>query len=218
MKHVIIFFICFVVINLNLNSKIANSHHDFSGSSWANYEICIVCHTPHNANLSVTAAPLWNHQLTSSTFQTYTSVTLNATVGQPNQSSKLCLSCHDGTVAMDNYGTITSGTDYMSSGRWNLGTDLTHQHPISFDYNTDLANADGELYDPSTRTSGLGGTVDQDLLFNGKLECASCHDVHVGRNNSGCTGCHTMHPLRTVSLTLRKSNSGSALCLTCHRK
>ncbi|MCL5992182.1 MAG: cytochrome C [Bacteroidetes bacterium] len=199
-----------------LSAGIRYSHHDFSGSSWANFEICIPCHTPHNANQDIINGTLWNHQNTTSTYQTYTSSTLNATVGQPGGISKLCLSCHDGTIAIDSYGGTTSGTLFMTTG--SFGTDMRNQHPISFEYSTSLANADGGLRDPATQSSGLGGTIAQDLLVNNKLECISCHDVHVHRNNSGCTGCHTIHPMQTKTLSLRKSNDGSALCLTCHIK
>jgi predicted CXXCH cytochrome family protein len=182
---------------------IVGSKHDFSGKAWnTTGEICVVCHTPHNADASVTDAPLWNHELTTSTFTLYNTATLDATVGQPDASSKLCLSCHDGTVALDNFGGNTGGTNFIGGGA-NLGTDISDDHPISFTYDAALATADGGLYDPTTTSSGLGGTIQQDLLIADKVQCASCHDVH---NGSG------------VAKLLRKSNANSALCLTCHSK
>ena len=64
----------------------------------AETEICIFCHTPHNANPAV---PLWNHSMAAGVnYQTYTSSTMAAQVGLPTGSTKLCLSCHDGTVAI----------------------------------------------------------------------------------------------------------------------
>ncbi|TAL69747.1 MAG: cytochrome C [Bacteroidetes bacterium] len=212
----IIVIIIIITLKSNLYGGIRYSHHDFSGSSWSGYEICVVCHTPHNANQTVFNSALWNHQNTASSYQTYTSSTLNATVGQPSGVSKLCLACHDGTIAIDSYGGTSNGTRFMTTG--SFGTDMRNQHPISFEYSTALANADGRLHDPSTQSSGLGNTIAQDLLVNNKLECISCHDVHVHRNTSGCIGCHQMHPFQTITLSLRKSNSGSALCLTCHNK
>ncbi|MFQ5747763.1 MAG: cytochrome c3 family protein, partial [Gemmatimonadota bacterium] len=182
---------------------IVGSEHDFSGDTWnTTGEICVVCHTPHNADATVSNAPLWNHQVTGSTFTVYSSPTLDATVGQPGGSSKLCLSCHDGTVALDNFAGKTNGTNFISGGEL-LGTDLSNDHPLSFTYNTALATADGGLNDPATASSGLGGTIDADMLFAGQVQCASCHDVH---NGSG------------VAKLLRKSNAASALCLTCHAK
>jgi len=84
------------------------------------------------------------------------------------------------------------------------GGDLNSEHPISFTYNDALATADGGLNIPSTTTSGLGGTIADDMLFNNKVECASCHDVH--------------NALGTGGNLLVKSNAGSGLCLTCHAK
>ncbi len=184
-------------------AQITGSDHDFSSETWnSSGEICIVCHTPHNADITVVGAPLWNHEVTSQTFTLYASATLDAVVGQPLASSKLCLSCHDGTVAVDNFGGTTTGTIFVG-GNDLVGTDLSNDHPISFTYDATLASADGGLFDPTTTSSGLGGTINNDLLLGGQVECASCHDVH---NGAG------------IGFLLRKTNASSALCLTCHNK
>lgn len=199
---------------------IRSSHHDFSGATWAENQICLPCHTPHHADTTVADSPLWNHKLTTAAFTPYSTPTIDATLGQPGSITKLCLSCHDGTVAIDSYGSVTGTRTIHPYG--NQGTDLRKHHPVSFVYDSSLAAADGELHDPSSAASGLGGTIAQDLLFQGRLECSSCHDVHVSRNSSGCVGCHTMHSgdivNRPNTLSLRKSNAASALCLTCHKK
>jgi predicted CXXCH cytochrome family protein len=130
----------------------------------------------------------------------YSSNTLDATINSPSDfGSKLCLSCHDGTVAIDSYGGVT-GTDFMT-GPSMLGTDLSNDHPVSFTYNTTLANTDGGLKDPATANSGLGGTIQEDLLVSDMLECNSCHNIH-----------------SSVPKLLVVSNAGSSLCLTCHAK
>jgi len=183
---------------------ITGSAHDFSSESWnSSGEICVVCHAPHGGT-ALSDAPLWNHSLTTQSFTLYSSATLDAAdLGQPVGTTKLCLSCHDGTVALDNFGGSTSGTQYVGEPIA-PGGDLNSEHPISFTYNDALATTDGELYQPSTTASGLGGTIAEDLLFSNKLECASCHDVH---NSLGAGG-----------NLLVKSNAGSGLCLTCHVK
>lgn len=181
---------------------IVGSKHDFTSEAWAT-EVCAVCHTPHDAKTGITNAPLWNHESTSATFTAYTSTTMNAAVGQPDGISKLCLSCHDGTVALDNYGGTTNGTNLATGGAL-VGTDLSNDHPISFTYNAALSSADNGLHDPTSTNSGLGSTITDDLLFGDKLECASCHDVH---NSVGGT-----------SFLLRIDNTSSALCLKCHNK
>lgn len=197
MKRFRILVVLFVLISSTtlLAQTIAGSAHDFSSETWSGGKICVVCHTPHNADATVSDAPLWNHDVTSSTFTLYSTGTLDATLGQPASSSKLCLSCHDGTVALDSFGGNTGSSTI--SGTTELGTDLSNDHPVSFTYNTALATSDGELEDPATNSTVSG------LLFSGNLECASCHDVH------NATG---------FGKFLRINNAGSALCLTCHVK
>ncbi|MDP3980444.1 MAG: cytochrome c3 family protein [Chlamydiota bacterium] len=141
--------------------------------------------------------------MTNASYSLYDSATLDVSLEQPSGISKLCLSCHDGTVAIDSYGENT-GTAFMI-GSENVGTDLTNDHPISFTYDSNLATTDGELNDPSVQVTALGGTISHDLLFNGKVECASCHDVH----NTASEG---------NSKLLVINNAGSALCITCHNK
>ncbi|NOX18903.1 MAG: cytochrome c3 family protein [Chlorobi bacterium] len=182
-------------------AQITGSAHDFSSESWnSSGEICITCHTPHDAMTGY--EPLWNHEVTASTFTLYSSSTLDATLGQPDGPSKLCLSCHDGTVALDNFGGTTTGTSFIT-GDALIGTDLSNDHPVSFTYDASLATTDGGLNDPTTTSSGLGGMIDADMLYSNKMQCASCHDVH---NGAG------------IDNLLVKSNASSALCLTCHNK
>ncbi len=193
---------------------ILGSIHDFSERGWSNGEICVVCHTPHNAHL-VQDAPLWNHKLTESQFATYSSPTFDGgnTIGQPSGASVMCLSCHDGTVALDSFGG-GAGTTRLTDESRNLGSDLSNDHPISFTFDAALALADPGLYDPTVKVTTIGsgektktGTIADVMLFNNKLQCPSCHDVHNGFT-SGIPG----DPL------LRITKQRSTLCLTCHDK
>lgn len=191
--------LCLISMTPPAYGEIAGSEHDFSGRGWSQGRICTVCHTPHRADSSVTGAPLWNHEVSVATYTLYSSPTLDATVNQPTGASKLCLSCHDGTVALDSFGGNQGGE--MIGGDALIGTDLRGSHPISLAYDSNLAATDGRLHDPTATSSGLGGTISEDLLFDSNLECASCHDVHSSANNEGL---------------LRINNAGSALCLICH--
>lgn len=195
---------------LALAGTIANSAHDFSNKGWSGGEICVACHTPHNSDTTVAEAPLWNHELTVATFTPYSRSTLDSTVGQPDGTSKLCLSCHDGTVALDSFGGNTGGSTI--GGGKNLGTDLTDDHPISMTFDSALATADGSLFDPSTQTATIGtgtqsktGTLAVVMLSAGKVQCTSCHDVHNTTTISG-------------TKLLKITDAGSALCLACHNK
>lgn len=93
-----------------------NSKHDFRARSSAairsvsEADACIFCHTPHNAG---SAGFLWNQRLSTAEFPTYQSSTLQATVSPmgPEDASKLCLSCHDGTIALGD--TLNDGLIWM---------------------------------------------------------------------------------------------------------
>jgi predicted CXXCH cytochrome family protein len=184
----------------------AGTAHDFASKGWSGGRTCTVCHTPHGADIAgVKGAPLWGHKTTSASYALYSSPTLRAQPGQPTHfGSKLCLSCHDGTVALDSFGGA-AGSAYMTGARL-VGTDLRGNHPIGFVYDSALASVDKGLCNPDTKTTALGNTITRDLLFGtGNLECASCHDVH----NAASAG--NSHLLRVTA-------DGSALCLTCHNK
>lgn len=196
-----------------LAAEITGSVHDFSKRVFAEGEICVVCHTPHSTKGSTSGGPMWHHEETRATFTVYYSPSFegSATVGQPSASSKLCLSCHDGTVAIDSFGGV-SGNWFVDDNKL-IGTDLRDDHPISFRYDNALASIDRGLFDPHTKvvTAGSGsfsktGTIDELLLFGGRLECGSCHDVHndVVENPND--------PLLRITI------AGSKLCLSCHNK
>ncbi|MCP4217818.1 MAG: cytochrome C [bacterium] len=240
-KALFIFTVLSLLVLGNVYSEIRYTHHDFEYWNWVypagsnpRIEICVFCHTPHNAmtDAESSEAPLWNHAITSAGYAVYSSPTMDAITGAPTGLSKLCLSCHDGTIAVDSHsgrtGSVTLGPPGSGFGHEGglIGTNLMDDHPISFVYNSSLSLTDVELNDPGVTPSGLprGGTIDTDMLFNGRVECASCHDVHVRRSSAGpaCWGCHVVDgqwyspPKQTLSL--RKSNEQSALCFTCHKK
>jgi predicted CXXCH cytochrome family protein len=131
-------------------------------------EICVFCHTPHGADVTV-PAPLWNKRLPAATgYTTYASLNSSTIDGAFTTTvggvSLACLSCHDGTQAMDNIinapgpggldptgggalgraYTWVSGTpgprvdaDGRLIGTNNaalLGTDLSNDHPIGIQY------------------------------------------------------------------------------------
>lgn len=194
-------------------AEISGSEHDFSTSAWSGGQICLPCHAPHNVATPV-IPPLWNHEVTTATYIVYDSPTLDAgPLGQPAGSTLLCLSCHDGTVAVDSFGGATGST--FISGSSNLGTDLSNDHPISFTYDTALSTTDGGLWDPATTTRTIGsgsftrtGTIQDVMLQNDQLQCASCHDVHNDFVAGGIGG----DPLLLIS------KLSSELCLACHNK
>lgn len=179
---------------------IANTKHNLGGGGGPNTtggtgEICVFCHTPHGGDNSA-PVPLWNKVLTTSTFQTYDQLgtsTLDGAVqdGQVGSVSLACLTCHDGTQAMDNIinapgsggydatgggangrtgaswawtstdstvnaeGMFINGVDGGGTNIWNIGTDLTNDHPVSMQYA-------GGGYSFTTQNA-FGSTRDQDF-------------------------------------------------------
>lgn len=158
-------------------------------------QVCAFCHTPHGA---APQTPGWNRNSSGQVYVEYDSTTMQAVPGQPGGSSQLCLSCHDGTVALGlmrrpipgaGKGAGLLGTFITS--RSNINTDLSDDHPISFDYDHVLVAEDGNLANPDL--TGLP-------LEEQKVECGTCHDAHE----------------KDVVPFLRRSTVNGELCLTCH--
>ena len=192
-------------------------------------EVCIFCHTPHHGS---TNAPLWNKGAQATGNYTTYGTTVGGTSADttPGAATLACLSCHDGVNTFDTIvnwpgksgaGTNDNGgvstdmgwlftedgntmSDYMTSGRLNLGTDLRNDHPVSITYTEDRASlrpvgiqitsitmendvlTTGDSTASATTTANLwavGGYLDgtatiDGLLRSGKVECSSCHDPH----------------------------------------
>lgn len=243
----------------NMGNISASTNNRTGGTN----QICVFCHTPHGSSTSVTA-PLWNKwgTKTGTSYTSYTSTnsaTFQADQSGPGSVSLACLTCHDGTQAMDNmlngpgpgdFRTDGGGVSGMTGAAWNwsagsnstgvtteglmlgptgtrnalLGTDLSNDHPVGMNYcastgptvttittascnDTDFNTVtnSGNRYWVDTGTAGYQKT-DFPLYSTGsvlvKVECATCHDPHDATNGT----------------FLRKANTGSAVCLTCHVK
>lgn len=227
-------FLILLLIGITLYAGIENTKHNLSktgtGTVKSSIEdrVCIFCHTPHNAS---SVAPLWNRNLSSATYTLYSaggSPTLNATLSQPTGSSKLCLSCHDGTIALNQlYAGSSKATDLniKLTGNANIGTVLTDDHPISFNYTSTLASSDGQLTQPNSLPTFI-------KLQNGRVECTTCHDPHTetimflrnGDRLSLCSACHTKKD-GTYTFNTSVHNavfssapvSSSYSCQSCHK-
>jgi hypothetical protein len=216
---------------------VALSPHDMSTNAVWNTRkgLCSPCHSAHHTD-PAQLAPLWNHKTSTATFVPYNSPTMNAGTGLPSGNSLACLSCHDGTVALNEGISGTNGgpTLYYIDPSAIIGPDLHTTHPISFIYNSALAVADGGLEDPMVYkigdpkstltlsvapapatwagTSLTGKTINEALLINGRMECSSCHDVHKQEGSSPGSGI-----LARISGN-DSTGRGSTLCRTCHVK
>ena len=186
-------------------------------------EVCVFCHTPHGASSQDAGgvglrSPLWNRRIPAgATYTPYTSSSLDAQYiadglsSTPGGSSKLCLSCHDGTLALGNVnvmngaqnvtipmsntgpgGVMPAGEGTSSGFTRFLGTDLRNDHPISLTYNRALADRDGELrpVDANQRWPSPDGAV-------------------IGIR---APGYKPLMPLEATGAT----NQGQVQCATCH--
>ena len=98
----------------NLSTGSTQPTHVTTGTD----EICVFCHTPHGSDITA-PVPLWNKQLPTSTYQTYAqlnSSTIDGTILAVGSVSLACLSCHDGTQAMDNIINAPGSGGYQANG------------------------------------------------------------------------------------------------------
>lgn len=235
-------------------SDISNTKHNLSASgpgtvkATTESQICVFCHTPHAAE-NIPGAPLWNRKLSGATYQgtTYSSSSIEASIDElskgPSGLSKLCLSCHDGTMAIGNVNvlngkanqaitmtgtgagsTMPAGAGLTTGFTRNLGVDLTNDHPISFTYDAALATRDGELRTPDGTTVGnrVRGQAKPRLpLEDGKMQCTTCHDPHLKETDPG-KGAAKFLRLNRLQETAPSgglfSETGDTFCLACHDK
>jgi predicted CXXCH cytochrome family protein len=146
--------------------------------------------------------------------------------------SHLCLSCHDGSIAIDAYGGKTTGSVYMgtiasfAAIAGSTDTDLSADHPLGVGYpgltttatvNNGVVAAGGtgaswtsvpgwnDPTQPAFTTGGING-----------LPAINLVPLPNGLVGVGCGTCHEPHD-NTYGF-VRMNNNGSALCLKCHAK
>ena len=119
------------VHNLGTTAGSGTPTNTYSGTA----EICVFCHTPHGADDSA-SVPLWNRNLPGSgTYTTYS--TLNTSSMDSGETavgsvSIACLSCHDGSQAMDviiNEPGSGFDTTAYTAGTWTTGTHTAETSP-----------------------------------------------------------------------------------------
>lgn len=241
-------------------SNIENTKHNLSssgvgtvksGGATTTTEVCVFCHTPHAATQrdqggnSLPMLPLWNRKLPDAVSYAgsgYSSNSLDERYvsgsfdGLPGGSSKLCLSCHDGTVAVGNVNVFQGGyyggvpldspvvtmegtsSDKMPSGDYgsdtgftrNLGVDLSNDHPISVSFNTGLSDADGELRGRAGSPEYSEFNANQRYVGT-NLPAGASYNYAVGVRDSQ-TGTRPMLPLKKPV----GGGDGQVQCASCH--
>ena len=200
-------------------------------------QICIFCHTPHNANIAG-QAPLWNRKFSSESFQRYSTSTLQirkiteaqyAAGAQPSGSSKLCLSCHDGVSKL---GDVYSGAPItmlndvitgVASFNPNTNKMKSGHHPVSFVYNEAVRGSIQASRVPATVFT-LPGLTQVKLDKESRMQCTTCHDAHQNQSNDTdcyggtCNGTNTrkIAPFWVYGVNNNGSADQQAVCITCH--
>ncbi|MGC2048579.1 MAG: cytochrome c3 family protein [Gallionella sp.] len=223
---------------------IANTKHNLGSTGTHNFsssttEICVFCHTPHGGDTSA-AVPLWNRTLaSSSSYTTYAQLgtsTLDSKSTTIGSVSLACLSCHDGTQAMNvvinSPGSGTSGdvnldgTNYISkaAGVDCAATDGTCGGFNEFNYmsqvtemiylGTDLRND----HPISIQYAGsVGGGTSNDADFHAALDVTVASGTTVYYIDTDASGTKTKNDLPLYN-RMEGSLSGEPLveCATCH--
>jgi len=211
---------------------------------------CFFCHIIHktNTNRSGVAtteslAPgymLWNHQLSSTaSYGVYSSDTFTAALAAGGVSaptdlggsnnitsptvSNLCLSCHDGTIAIASFYEggfgLPASYSYWNNGHGNsLGMytgmqidNLAKTHPVHFQYTSALGTAIGMKAPASLNSVDGAGAVP--LFGNaGYLECPTCHDPH----NGSTIVSGTVYPFARLALQNAENAASGGNCTYCH--
>jgi hypothetical protein len=205
-------------------NTMVNSLHDLRSTlKGASFTLCNFCHVAHKTVAdtypSYIGPLLWNHTLSAkTTYGVYTSGTfaaygtdiadLGTLNGAGYSTSNLCLSCHDGTIAVDSWYAPVTGSSYkpLPGNTFFMPTastitDLTNTHPVNFTYyNAPWLSAAGVLAPANSSSVDGAGVIP---LENGKMQCWTCHDAHNGASaifeqnfptqasGSFCTYCHT---------------------------
>lgn len=128
--------------------------------------------------------------------------------------SLLCMSCHDGVVAMNTYSQTTGSALNAGDGGGSaivstagFRGNMNNHHPMGFNYDNVQAVDQEIAASTVVMVPGTGITIG-DLLYGptGTLECVTCHDVHNVGNQAG------------AERFLWRTNDRSNFCLTCHLK
>lgn len=183
--------------------SIVGTKHNLSATGPGLYKaeteirICVFCHAPHNSRKQT---PLWNRDDPTTSYLSYTSTTFQGNIAQPNGSTKLCLSCHDGSIAIGKVVsqsqevTMAGGRRFLDTGSAHLGANLRDDHPVSFNYSTSRGGSGVDFLPASSIVPPVK------LDHNGDMQCTSCHEPHNNQNG----------------YFLRTSYRNGALCLACH--
>jgi len=216
--------------------------------------VCAFCHTPHHAaSTGGEYLPLWSRAEDTKPFNVaYNSSTINAVALQEATSDKaigptrLCMSCHDGTIAPDQHYGASAGAATLTGDNFSLVGNgagvgagvagLTNDHPVGFDYVAvgigpesgiapDQATLDAAASDPNADAWIRNPNAP---FLDNTQQIKIADRLYVAANGSAymtCATCHDVHNKKNVypgdepiNYLVLAPQAGSKLCLSCHIK
>lgn len=212
-------------------SKVKDTPHNLSGLlpgktsvPGGTTQVCLPCHTPHFSEKEggVAVNYAWNHELSAGGWTLHDGADAQSMM---NHASRLCLSCHDGTVAIDSFGlpdTADSTGEKPKTGSVfmpfaaRLGTDLTNHHPVGVDYPLTSSRYEKPTgYDP---TNPSWSTASYTVISADPTLVQTGASARIVEGTVQCESCHFAHGSRAADtrMFLRVDNSNSKLCSSCH--
>lgn len=219
---------------------LTNSAHDMTGRAYdaghadrVNRAVCDFCHTPVGEDSSA-SVPVWqptrllqgSYQLTPTSMMQLSPIT-----GAGGGSTYLCLTCHDGTQALEVSVTASPSGETHPVGV-PYGGELTRSHQFDagavsrrgFAVPTrDNINAEPVWWVDTSNVDVAGRThrgqaqwreKSDVILYTRKVQQEGRSETTVPYVE--CASCHDPHQCETQSF-LRIDNEGSTLCVSCHQ-
>ncbi len=236
------------------NSSIRNSKHDLSSSSTttgpkaastaaAADEVCVFCHTPHGADFA--KGPLWNRGGTTTITNAYSNPDTmdSAVLASFATSSAACMTCHDGSTALDNlinasgsggytaggvsrnYGAAGATMGPIAAGVTAITGDLRDDHPIGVAYCGGFLGGTGGCVDSDFVVAANSGQTVAALVKNGTAGATAAVNSTVATDKywidtDGTTTSRSKQDLtlfvRAFTQTVNSGNQPAVECASCH--
>ncbi len=231
-----------IVILIYISSFVAqadirNTKHNLSVSgpgdikATSQTRICVFCHAPH---ATTEGKPLWNRNMSDTEYNTYKSEYMDRTnypksnnlgrqANEPGSLSRLCLSCHDGTIAVGSVYALKGSelgnaliemSGLVASGKLSLGDmgflgdNLSLHHPVGIKYDSSITIP----FNSGIKTIELRDTPSGPVKlykYAGEqyIECSSCHDPHSANKK-----------FLRLENNLNHASNINNICNSCHEK
>lgn len=221
------------VLTGSASAAVVGSKHDLTSATGTaavttnvTAEVCVFCHTPHGSDSSA-PAPLWNKSLPAAgSFTLYDSsfsASIDGTVDLAGSGVSLaCLSCHDGSQAMDtvlNAPTSGGNYNYDPAGAEIDGTAITSMDADATNFPSPVPNIGKNLQnDHPVGIQYAGGGLTWAAIAAGNQVSDSANDKAFNDPNWDGNRLWVASGATTKALPLYKDAGNNPLveCASCH--